>query len=103
MEKPSLYRVKILEMINSARQSGIHGTNFRTSCHTLVENGLLNKYRNASLKLAFRLTDDGRERAGEIYRKRLEEVQDSNTPHNGRIELNGKAVVGAVRKFNIEA
>ncbi|MEW5137376.1 hypothetical protein AB1Y39_09335 [Escherichia coli] len=68
--------VKILEMINSARQSGIHGTNFRTSCHTLVENGLLNKYRNASLKLAFRLTDDGRERAGEIYRKRLEEVQD---------------------------
>lgn len=67
---------KILEMINSARQSGIHGTNFRTSCHTLVENGLLNKYRNASLKLAFRLTDDGRERAGEIYRKRLEEVQD---------------------------
>ncbi len=46
--KPSLYRVKILEMINSARQSGIHGTNFRTSCHTLVENGLLNKYRNAS-------------------------------------------------------
>ncbi len=76
VEKPSLYQCKILEMINSARQSGIHGTNFRTSCHTLVENGLLNKYRNASLKLAFRLTDDGRERAGEIYRKRLEEVQD---------------------------
>ncbi|EBD8899352.1 chromosome segregation protein ParM [Salmonella enterica] len=68
--------VKILDMINSARQSGIHGTNFRTSCHTLVENGLLNKYRNASLKLAFRLTDDGRERAGEIYRKRLEEEQE---------------------------
>ncbi|MCV5640247.1 chromosome segregation protein ParM, partial [Escherichia coli] len=26
--------------------------------------------------LAFRLTDDGRERAGEIYRKRLEEEQE---------------------------
>lgn len=65
--------VKILEMINSSRHSGIHGTNFRTSCHTLVENGLLSKYRNTSLKLAFKLTEDGRERAGEIYRKRLEE------------------------------
>lgn len=28
--------MKMLSMINSARQSCIHGTNFRTSCHTLV-------------------------------------------------------------------
>lgn len=65
--------VKILEMINSARQSGIYSTNFRTSCHKLVENGLLTKYRNVSLKLAFKLTDNGRERAGEVFRKRLQE------------------------------
>ena len=66
--------MKMLSMINSARQSGIHGTNFRTSCHTLVDNGLLDKYRDeTSLKLAFKLTDEGRGRAGEIYRKRLEE------------------------------
>ena len=67
--------VKILEMINSARQSGIHGTNFRTSCHTLVENGLLNKYRNASLKLASRWTDERRERAGQGNTERLQEEQ----------------------------
>ncbi len=96
--------VKILEMINSARQSGIHGTNFRTSCHTLVENGLLNKYRNASLKLAFRLTDDGRERAGrDIPKTAGRRAREVIRPITGRIELNGKAVVGAVRKFNIEA
>lgn len=95
--------VKILEMINSARQSGIHGTNFRTSCHTLVENGLLNKYRNASLKLAFRLTDDGRERRRDIPKTAGRRAREVIRPITGRIELNGKAVVGAVRKFNIEA
>ncbi|WP_283631236.1 chromosome segregation protein ParM [Shewanella baltica] len=68
--------IKILEMINSARQSGIYGTNFRISCHTLVENGLLKKYRDTSLKLAFKLTEYGRKRAEEIYLKRLEEDQD---------------------------
>ncbi|CEK25259.1 plasmid stabilization protein [Xenorhabdus nematophila] len=36
----------------------------------------MNKYRNASLKPAFTLTEDGKERAGEIYHKRLDDERE---------------------------
>lgn len=89
-------------MINSrSRQSGIHGTNFQRHATHAGGEQPVNKYRNASLKLAFRLT----KMAGavqEIYRKRLEEQREV-AAHNGAYRLNGKAVVGAIRKFNIEA
>lgn len=50
---------RLLEMINAARSAQVYPTNFRTSCHTLVKHGLLKKYRNQSLQLAFALTETG--------------------------------------------
>jgi hypothetical protein len=64
--------MKLLGMLNLTRSSEIHDTNFRTSCHTLVANGLLSKYRSSSLMLAFTLTADGREKAKDIYQTRAE-------------------------------
>mgnify|MGYP000007506319 FL=1 len=64
--------MKLLGMLNLTRSSEIHDTNFRTSCHTLVANGLLSKYRSSSLMLAFTLTADGREKAKDIYQTRAD-------------------------------
>ncbi|HGM7842856.1 TPA: chromosome segregation protein ParM [Serratia marcescens] len=50
---------RLLGMINAARSAQVYPTNFRTSCHTLVKHGLLKKYRNPSLHLAFTLTEVG--------------------------------------------
>lgn len=66
--------MKLLELLNLTRSSEVHDKNFRTSCHTLVTNGLLDKYRSSTLMLAFKLTADGREKANEIYQARIEEA-----------------------------
>ena len=54
----------ILKMLDQSRDTAVFGTNFRVSCHKLNENGLVHMHRNLkSLKLSFRLTDLGREKA----------------------------------------
>ena len=58
--------MQLLKLLNSASSKDIYDTNLRTSLHTLHRNGLLHKYRNASLNLAFSLTETGRRRAAAI-------------------------------------
>ena len=61
----------ILNMINSSRVLDIFDTNFRASCHKLNEHGYIEKYRSsASLKLAWCLTDVGRNKASDIFKDR---------------------------------
>lgn len=63
--------MKILEIINNGRNTDIYDTNFRTSCHKLNANGMIEKYRSSqSLNLAWRLSDEGRAKAIEIYNNR---------------------------------
>lgn len=58
--------MQLLRMLNAASGKDIYDTNLRTSLHTLHRNGLVQKYRNASLNLAFSLTDTGRRKAAAI-------------------------------------
>lgn len=58
----------IFNMINNSRPSEIFDTNFRSSCHTLNENMMIDKYRTPSLTLAWALTELGRQKAGEIFK-----------------------------------
>lgn len=58
--------MQLLRLLNSASSKDIYDTNLRTSLHTLHRNGLVQKYRNASLNLAFSLTDTGRRKAAAI-------------------------------------
>ncbi|MDT8850246.1 chromosome segregation protein ParM [Pantoea dispersa] len=58
--------MQLLKLLNSASCKDIYDTNLRTSLHTLHRNGLVQKYRNASLHLAFSLTETGRRRAAAI-------------------------------------
>lgn len=68
--------MQLLEIINRGRLNLVADTNFRRSCHTLAQHGLLNKYRDRqSLKLAFGLTSTGNEIAQGIYQKRIEEMR----------------------------
>lgn len=67
--------VKLLAIINSVRSQPVFATNFRTSCHTLVKNGLLIKFRSNSLQLAFCLSETGRTAGAAIYEQRLEEMR----------------------------
>lgn len=70
-----LSSMKLLGIINQGRFNSVADTNFRRSCHTLAQHGLLNKYRDRqSLMLAFDLTDAGREKAQGIYEARLAEI-----------------------------
>ncbi|MNO02209.1 hypothetical protein D3C81_2225390 [compost metagenome] len=67
--------MQLLEILNRGRLNPVADTNFRRSCHTLAQHGLLNKYRDRqSLKLAFELASTGNEIAQGIYRKRIEEL-----------------------------
>jgi len=61
----------ILNMINRERGLAIEGSNFRASCHKLNENNMINRYRSTSLKLAWLLTDEGREKARVIFNERI--------------------------------
>lgn len=66
----------LLNILNKGRLNIIADTNFRRSCHTLVQHGYLYKYRDRqSLKLAFRLTEKGNISAAGIYQKRLSELE----------------------------
>jgi len=58
--------MQLLKLLNAATSKDIYDTNLRTSLHTLHRNGLVQKYRNASLNLAFSLTDTGRRKAAAI-------------------------------------
>ncbi|WP_337049983.1 chromosome segregation protein ParM [Serratia fonticola] len=61
---------RLLGMLNAVRSIPLYPNNFRTSCHLMVRNGLLNKYRNSSLQLAFALSPTGREIGKAIREKR---------------------------------
>ncbi len=66
----------LFSILNKGRLQPVADTNFRRSCHTLVQHGLLSKYRDhQSLKLAFGLTAEGLEIARDVYQKRLTEME----------------------------
>ncbi|WP_337263617.1 MULTISPECIES: chromosome segregation protein ParM [unclassified Serratia (in: enterobacteria)] len=58
---------QLLNMLNAAANKDIYATNLRTSLHTLHRHGLVAKFRNPSLKLAFALTAAGRKKAKAIF------------------------------------
>lgn len=61
--------MNILNMINSSRSLEIFDTNFRASCHKLNEHNLIEKYRSqSSLKLAWSLSENGRNKAIELFK-----------------------------------
>jgi len=62
--------MNLLSIINKGSSSELYDTNFRTSCHTLNSNKLVNKYRTSSLKLAWTLTEAGRAIACIIFNER---------------------------------
>lgn len=57
-------------ILNNSRTNPIIPNNFRVSCHTLVENGLLISNREGNLELLFALSDDGRLIANKIHIER---------------------------------
>ncbi|MBQ4839821.1 chromosome segregation protein ParM [Pseudoalteromonas luteoviolacea] len=63
--------VVVWNMINKSRTSDVFDTNFRASCHKLSEHKMIDKYRSHSLKLAWSLSELGRNKAAEIYRARI--------------------------------
>jgi hypothetical protein len=69
-----VYGMHLLAMINEGRDVNIEDRNFRVSCHTLESNGLIAMYRNPSLKLFWRLTPIGEEKAKPIHQQRTAEV-----------------------------
>jgi len=66
--------VDILAIINKRRDNKIAATNFRASCHTLVDRQLLLKYRSSSLQLAFALSDDGKALAELVYAEKMKDI-----------------------------
>ena len=63
--------VDILAMINKGRELPVFPQNFRASCHTLVANQLIRKFRRGDLQLAFTLADAGKEPAEREYKERV--------------------------------
>lgn len=63
--------IDILAMINKGREQKVFPQNFRASCHTLVENQLISKFRSSSLQLAFTLAEAGEEPAEREYKERV--------------------------------
>lgn len=57
---------KLFDMVECHRTSSTYKSNYRKSCHTLVDHGLIERHRSRSLQLAFRLTDAGRVVAIEV-------------------------------------
>ncbi len=69
--------MQLLQILNRGRLNPVADTNFRRSCHTLAQHGLLNKYRDRqSLKLAFDLTSTGKENARNIYQHRISKMEE---------------------------
>jgi len=69
----------LMGALNKSRNSNLYDTNFRCSCHTLFENDLVKRYRNKSLKLAWLLTEKGRNLASTIFDDRLNELKAEKT------------------------
>ncbi|WP_340615851.1 chromosome segregation protein ParM [Xenorhabdus entomophaga] len=60
----------LFEMVSKNMQHTIAASNYRKSCRTLVERGILNQYRHPkTLRLAYKLTPDGKEQAKKICDK----------------------------------
>lgn len=58
----------LYKMVAANTQHTVAGSNYRTSCHTLVSAGLLNQYRHPkTVRLAFKLTSAGKQLAKDIY------------------------------------
>lgn len=72
--------IDILSIINKCRDNKIAPTNFRASCHTLVERDLLRKYRSSSLQLAFTLSDDGQALAELVFEEKMKEISEREQP-----------------------
>lgn len=68
--------VDILAMINKGREQQVFAQNFRASCHKLVENKLLRKFRSQSLQLAFTLAEAGQKPAEIEYKARAQLASD---------------------------
>ncbi|MCI4033111.1 chromosome segregation protein ParM [Dickeya dianthicola] len=69
----------LFNMTKKNKPQTLYANHFRTSCHTLHENGLLNQFRSKSLNLAYTLTDSGREIAQKIY---ADAVMNTNNADN---------------------
>lgn len=67
--KQPLPVMDLLGMLNRALSRDIYATNLRASLHTLHKHGLLIKYRNDSLHLAFTLSDYGRRKVAELKKE----------------------------------
>jgi hypothetical protein len=67
----------ILKMINRGRPCGLYPNNFRTSCHTLADHGLIRKFRSDSLALLFTLSESGKDIAKGIYKERTAQNENS--------------------------
>ncbi|OES25840.1 putative oRF7 [Alteromonas macleodii] len=65
----------LLTMINDSRGNGIADRNFRTSCHTMKENGLLTEYRGKGHTLHWTLTEAGLDKAMPIFKERMAEAE----------------------------
>lgn len=63
--------VIVLNMLNKSRTADVFDSNFRASCHKLNEHKMIDKYRSQSLKLAWGLSELGRNKAAEIYQTRI--------------------------------
>ena len=67
---------------NDRQQRGIaaiESSNFSVSCKTLKQRGYLHKYRdNATLRVAYRLTDTGLEEGKKRYFQMLEKIKDED-------------------------
>lgn len=62
-------------MINGSRDAPIAASNFRASCHTLEENGLLDLHRGKDLSLQWQLTKRGAEVTAPLYTAWVEQTQ----------------------------
>lgn len=70
--KDPIPSMKVLNMINGSRSSLIADTNFRASCHTLNDNGMIEKFRcPTSLMLSWSLSESGRNKASEIFNRKM--------------------------------
>ena len=57
----------LLAMINSSRDKALAASNFRVSCHTLADNGLIQSTRGSGLQLQWQLTQEGIKMTTPLY------------------------------------